>query len=61
MIFIADKIPPELRRVVEFLNLQMDPAEVLAKYSEKYDQYPRIKKFRLAYKDNFFLVFVSPY
>lgn len=23
-------IPPELRRVVEFLNEQMDPAEVLA-------------------------------
>jgi hypothetical protein len=26
----ADVIPPELRRVVEFLNGQMDPAEVLA-------------------------------
>jgi hypothetical protein len=27
---VADSIPPELRRVVEFLNQQMDPAEVLA-------------------------------
>jgi len=30
MVFVADAIPPELRRVVEFLNGQMDPAEVLA-------------------------------
>ncbi len=30
MIFVADEIPPELQRVVEFLNEQMDPAEVLA-------------------------------
>ena len=30
MIFLADVIPTELRRVVEFLNEQMDPAEVLA-------------------------------
>jgi hypothetical protein len=30
LIFVADEIPPELRRVVEFLNKQMDPAEVLA-------------------------------
>lgn len=30
MVFVADEIPPELRRVVEFLNEQMDPAEVLA-------------------------------
>ncbi len=30
LVFIADEIPPELRRVVEFLNQQMDPAEVLA-------------------------------
>ena len=30
LMFIADEIPPELRRVVEFLNSQMDPAEVLA-------------------------------
>ena len=30
LIFVADKIPPELKRVVEFLNAQMNPAEVLA-------------------------------
>ena len=30
MLFVADEIPPELRRIVEFLNNQMDPAEVLA-------------------------------
>jgi hypothetical protein len=30
LVFVADAIPPELRRVVEFLNEQMDPAEVLA-------------------------------
>jgi len=30
MVFVADIIPQELRRVVEFLNEQMDPAEVLA-------------------------------
>jgi hypothetical protein len=30
MIFVADEIPVELARVVEFLNTQMDPAEVLA-------------------------------
>ncbi|MEZ6049921.1 MAG: hypothetical protein R3C02_00805 [Planctomycetaceae bacterium] len=30
MVFLADSIPAELRRVVEFLNEQMDPAEVLA-------------------------------
>ncbi|HEX8244972.1 MAG TPA: hypothetical protein VF541_15795 [Longimicrobium sp.] len=30
MLFVADVIPPELRRIVEFLNQQMDPAEVLA-------------------------------
>jgi hypothetical protein len=29
-LFVADRIPPELRRIVEFLNQQMDPAEVLA-------------------------------
>jgi hypothetical protein len=29
MIFLADQIPMELRRVIEFLNNQMDPAEVL--------------------------------
>lgn len=30
LLFVADRIPPELRRVVEFLNRQMQPAEVLA-------------------------------
>jgi hypothetical protein len=30
LIFVADVIPPELQRIVEFLNGQMDPAEVLA-------------------------------
>lgn len=30
LIFLADKIPTELQRVIEFLNTQMDPAEVLA-------------------------------
>ena len=30
LLFVADRIPPELRKVVEFLNAQMRPAEVLA-------------------------------
>src|SRR5207237_515196 len=30
LIFVADEIPPGLRRIVEFLNGQMDPAEVVA-------------------------------
>jgi len=30
LIFVSDKIPDELRRIVEFLNEQMNPAEVLA-------------------------------
>jgi hypothetical protein len=30
MVFVADQIPKELRRIVEFLNEQMRPAEVLA-------------------------------
>ncbi|NUQ61141.1 MAG: hypothetical protein HUU20_01550 [Pirellulales bacterium] len=30
MLFVADVIPSELRRIVEFLNELMDPAEVLA-------------------------------
>jgi predicted transport protein len=36
MLFVADEIPPELRRVVEFLNEQMDPAEVLAVEIKQY-------------------------
>lgn len=30
LVFVADYIHPEMRRIVEFLNGQMDPAEVLA-------------------------------
>ena len=30
LLFVADRIPAELRRVVEFLNETMDPVEVLA-------------------------------
>lgn len=30
MLFVADEVSPELRRIVEFLNEQMRPAEVLA-------------------------------
>ena len=30
MVFVADRIPTELARIVEFLNEQMRPAEVLA-------------------------------
>ncbi|MGI9043948.1 MAG: hypothetical protein ACR2GK_07450 [Gemmatimonadaceae bacterium] len=30
LVFVADEIPVELRRIVEFLNEQMDPAEVIA-------------------------------
>ena len=37
MIFVADKIPVELKRIVEFLNGQMDPAEVLAFEIPKYE------------------------
>jgi hypothetical protein len=36
MVFVADRVPPELRRIVEFLNLQMDPAEVLALEVEQF-------------------------
>ena len=37
MLFVADVIPPELRRIVEFLNVQMDPAEVLALELRQYE------------------------
>jgi hypothetical protein len=30
MVFVADEIPSELKQIVEFLNAQMNPAEVLA-------------------------------
>jgi len=36
MLFVADKIPPELRRIVEFLNSQMYQAEVLAVEIKQY-------------------------
>jgi len=36
LIFVADEIPSELRRIVEFLNTQMDPAEVLAVEIKQY-------------------------
>lgn len=37
LLFVADSIPPELRSIVEFLNRQMDPAEVLALEIKKYE------------------------
>lgn len=36
MLFVADKIPRELKRIVEFLNEQMTPAEVLAVEIKQY-------------------------
>jgi hypothetical protein len=36
MVFVADAIPPELRRIVEFLNAHMDPVEVLAVEIKQY-------------------------
>jgi hypothetical protein len=36
LVFVADSIPRELRRIVEFLNEQMDPAEVLAVEIKQY-------------------------
>lgn len=36
LVFVADEIPSELRRIVEFLNTQMDPAEVLAVEIKQY-------------------------
>ena len=36
MVFVADKIPNELKRIIEFLNEQMDPAEVLAVEIKQY-------------------------
>lgn len=36
LLFVADEIPRELRRIVEFLNAQMDPAEVLAVEIKQY-------------------------
>lgn len=36
LLFVADRIPAELRRVVEFLNETMDPVEVLAVEIKQY-------------------------
>jgi hypothetical protein len=36
LIFVSDEIPTELRRIVEFLNQQMDPTEVLAVEIKQY-------------------------
>jgi hypothetical protein len=36
LVFVADEIPVELKRIVEFLNEQMDPAEVLAVEVKQY-------------------------
>lgn len=36
LVFVADRIPKELRRIVEFLNEQMRPAEVLALEVEQF-------------------------
>jgi hypothetical protein len=37
MVFVADQIPSELRRIVEFLNGQLAPAEVLAVEVAQYE------------------------
>ena len=36
MVIVADEIPSELQRIIEFLNGQMDPAEVLAVEIKQY-------------------------
>lgn len=36
LVFVSDKTPDELRRIVEFLNEQMNPAEVLAVEVKQY-------------------------
>ena len=36
MVFVADKIPNELKTIVEFMNVQMRPAEVLAVEVKQY-------------------------
>ena len=43
LVFVADEIPAELRRVVEFLNEQMDPAEVLAVEVKQYTGEGKLK------------------
>jgi hypothetical protein len=36
LVFAADTIPPEPRRIIEFLNLQMSPAEVIGVEVKQY-------------------------
>ena len=36
LVFVADQIPSELKRIIEFLNEQMDPAEVLGVEIKQY-------------------------
>jgi hypothetical protein len=36
LVFVADEIPAELRRIIEFLNEQMDPTEVLGVEIKQY-------------------------
>jgi len=36
LVFVADEIPPELKRIVEFLNAQMDQVEVLGVEIKQY-------------------------
>jgi len=36
LVFVADEIPPPLRRVIEFLNEQMDPAQVFGLSIKQY-------------------------
>jgi len=51
MLFIADKIPKELQRIIEFLNEQMSPAEVLGVEIKQFGNdnlktlVPRVKPF----------------
>ena len=44
LVFVADVVPDELRRIVEFLNEQMNPAEVFAVEVKQYraDGYPGV-------------------
>ena len=37
LLFVADRVPPEVKGIVEFLNKQMDPAEVLAIELRQYE------------------------
>lgn len=37
LVFVADKIPSELQRIIEFLNKQMNPAEVIGVEIKKFE------------------------